>query len=93
MTQTSQTTKGGGRRPALTLELLERINTQLAPHDYVVSVRDNGKPALCRIERGGVHIPGHPAYDRYVIVRQIKDVPAPVAALWQEFIAVAGARQ
>jgi hypothetical protein len=50
------------------LTQIERANTELAPHDLTIFRQNNGRYSLCRIERGGVRIEGHPPYDGYVRV-------------------------
>jgi hypothetical protein len=82
--QVSHTTKGCGQYPTLTLAQLERVNAQLASHDYAVMEEDSGRPTLWRIKRGGATVPGHSQpYDRFVRVNSRSKLPAAVAALWQ----------
>jgi hypothetical protein len=50
------------------LTAIEQANAELAPHDLTIFRRNDGRYSLCRIERGGVRIEGHPPYDRYVRV-------------------------
>jgi hypothetical protein len=50
------------------LTAIEQANAELAPHDLTIFRRNDGRYSLCRIERGGVRIDGHPPYDRYVRV-------------------------
>ena len=62
----------------LTPAQLERLNANLAAHDFVVHRRSNGTLALYRIERDA----GYAGYDRLVEIRSHRKLPPEVRRLW-----------